>query len=146
MGAFPANARLDLLGHVQRQLNKKEAVVIFPEGDVYRDGVTHPFKNGAARLAINLAKAGQDVPIVPVAIKYSQDGKRASIMVAPPVSAADFLTAVNDQQSAGIKSLSDRLHREVSHLGLSLGALNEAVQLFTSKPRKEWAAKVVRAN
>jgi 1-acyl-sn-glycerol-3-phosphate acyltransferase len=139
MGAFPASARLDLLSHIKRQLTKGEGIVIFPEGDIHRDGVTHKFKSGAARFALNLANEGEEVPIVPVAIRYSEDGKRASIMVAPPISPSEYLSAQDAPQNSAIKALTDRLQREVSHLCLSLGARNEALQLFTSKPRRGWA-------
>lgn len=56
MGAFPASTQFDLQAHINRQLGKDESVVVFPEGDVYRDGVTHPFKCGAARFALNAVR------------------------------------------------------------------------------------------
>ena len=81
MGAFPASARFDLKNHVQQQIAKGEPVVIFPEGDIHRDGTTHPFKSGAARFALSCAESGVDLPIFPVAITYGADGHTAEIAI-----------------------------------------------------------------
>jgi 1-acyl-sn-glycerol-3-phosphate acyltransferase len=143
MGAFPASARLDLQEHVKKQLAKREGVVIFPEGDVYRDGTTHKFKSGAARLALKLGKDGEDVPLVPIAITYSSDGKTARVMVAQPVSAGEYAEAHSEQPMSAVKALTDRLQREVCHLRMSLGVKEDAAQLFTAKVNKSWAGDAV---
>lgn len=139
MGAFPAIARLNLQSHVKRQVEKGESIVVFPEGDIYRDGTTHKFKNGIARFGLNLAKDGLDTPIVPIAIHYSEDGLHAKVMVAPPVSPSEYLDNHAGDVNSAMRPLTERLHREVSHLRLSLGALHEAAALFMNRPRKAWA-------
>jgi 1-acyl-sn-glycerol-3-phosphate acyltransferase len=72
-GSFPADRRLNLMSFVRRQFAKGEPVVIFPEGDIYRDGSTHPFKRGAAKIVLDCLKYGIDLPIVSVAIRYEGD-------------------------------------------------------------------------
>ena len=51
VGAFPAHPKLDFVSHVMQQFKKGEPFVIFPEGNVFYDGHTHPFKKGIARIA-----------------------------------------------------------------------------------------------
>ena len=40
VGAFPAHPRLDFVSHVLNQFKKGEPFVIFPEGNVWRNGHT----------------------------------------------------------------------------------------------------------
>ncbi|HEY9789157.1 MAG TPA: lysophospholipid acyltransferase family protein [Candidatus Obscuribacterales bacterium] len=134
MGAFPASARCDLHGHVETQMAKGEPVVIFPEGDVFRDGKTHRFKSGTARFALNCVKAGLDVPVVPIAITYEDDGRIARIAVAPSVRASEYVAATQDGNPAAVHALSQRLFREVCHLRYQLGSNGDAAVLFQNSP------------
>lgn len=146
MGAFPASARHDLHTHISDQLRKGEGVVIFPEGDIYRDGTTHPFKTGAARFALNAAKSGKNIDIVPVAIRYSEDGRRVQVMVAEAIAANEYLTDSEENSSTqAVRALTDRLHREICHLRVSLGSQQETQSLYTPSSRKNWAPELFRA-
>ena len=82
VGAFPANPRLDIIGHAIRQLEQDEPVVVFPEGNVFYDDEVHRFKQGAAKIALGAWERGLEVPVVPVAINYIRDGKIFSVRVA----------------------------------------------------------------
>jgi hypothetical protein len=53
-----------------QQFKKGEPFVIFPEGNVFYDGHTHPFKKGIARIAFAAHQNNIEVPIVPVGITY----------------------------------------------------------------------------
>jgi 1-acyl-sn-glycerol-3-phosphate acyltransferase len=133
MGAFPASSRFDLKAHVQRQLSKGEPVVVFPEGDIYRDGSTHTFKSGAARLALNAVQEGIDLPVVPVAIKYSADMRSVEVMVAPAVNSAEYEDA---------RTLTERLFREVCHLRYQMGSTADLHVLFENKPSRHWQSSI----
>lgn len=139
MGSFPASTQFDLQSHIERQLRKGEGVVIFPEGDVHRDGLTHSFKSGAARFALNAVRAGVDVPIVPVAMKYSDDLSSVRIKVGEPISTTEYLELFLKESAQAVRSLTDRLQREVCHMRLELGADQEALNLFATKPNRNWA-------
>jgi 1-acyl-sn-glycerol-3-phosphate acyltransferase len=137
LGAFPANPRLDFLGFCRRQAAGGEAIVVFPEGDIYRDGTTHPFKNGAARLALNVASAGIACPVVPCAIAYD-DGpaRRVTVSLGEPVELAAYMSEFAEQSNSAIRSLTVRLQREVSLLRYELGAEAEAAKLFWQHNKK----------
>jgi 1-acyl-sn-glycerol-3-phosphate acyltransferase len=122
MGSFPASTQFDLQGHIGRQLRKGEGVVIFPEGDVHRDGLTHSFKSGAARFALNAVRDGVEVPIVPVAIKYSDDMSNVRIRIGAPIPAQDYYEQFATEAAQAVRTLTDRLQREVCH-----------------KPNRNWA-------
>jgi 1-acyl-sn-glycerol-3-phosphate acyltransferase len=142
MGSFPADPRHDLNGHVERQAQKGEGIVIFPEGDVYRDGTTHPFKAGAARFSLAMSSKGIDVPLIPMAIHYRDDGDTAVVMVSPAVDTACYRTEFEANPAAAVKTLSERLHREVCHLKHSLGSQADSQTLFIGRPPRSWAPSV----
>jgi 1-acyl-sn-glycerol-3-phosphate acyltransferase len=137
MGSFPANARFDLIAHMQRQIRKNEPIVIFPEGDTYRDGTTHRFKNGAARLTLSSAQQNLNFPVIPMAVRYSEDGHAVTIKLAPPIELQQYTSANN--QVAAVQGLTARMHREVCHLKYELGHHEDAALLFAGAPPK-WAA------
>lgn len=139
MGAFPASLKFDLQSHIRSLAAKGEALVVFPEGDIYRDGRTHPFKSGAARFALNCAKAGLNIPIVPVALSYDESGLKARVAVSEPISLDDYLATQNVEPAVATRSLTERLYREVCHLRLMLGSQMDKVSLFTGKALKSWA-------
>jgi 1-acyl-sn-glycerol-3-phosphate acyltransferase len=139
MGGFPASTQFDLQAHIEGQLRKGEGVVIFPEGDIHRDGVTHPFKSGAARFALNAVRSGIQVPIVPIAIKYDDESRSVRIIIGQPIPASEFFAEFQQEPAQAVRSLTNRMQREVCHMRLQLGAEREALQLFTSKPTRNWA-------
>jgi 1-acyl-sn-glycerol-3-phosphate acyltransferase len=145
IGAFPADPRLDLLSFMRKQAQKAEPIVIFPEGDIYRDGSTHAFKKGAARIAMMCAANGLDVPIVPVAIKY--DGTAPDVvrvLVGETVDVSDSVTAYKQNQTTALHNLTLRLHREVCHLKAALGCKQDQVTVFDGKPVRQWVPRVTR--
>ncbi len=143
MGAFPSNPRFDLKAHVLSQLQKGEGVVIFTEGNIFRDGHTHPFKKGAARFALDSAQSGLDVPLIPIAIQYDDVRNVARVMVGQPVELAQYAEEFSHTPTEAVATLTERLQREVGHLRLALGNLNERVVLFASKPLRAWAKHAV---
>lgn len=97
LGGFPINTRqptIAALRHSVELLQHGEALVIFPEGNIFRQPA--PLKPGLARLALQ-AEASQlnlNVQIVPIAIQYSKPlvpwRSAVKIRVYPPLNAADY--------------------------------------------------------
>lgn len=116
MGAFPASTQFDLQAHIEAQLRKGEAVVIFPEGDIHRDGVTHPFKSGAARFALNAVRAGVELPILPIAIRYEDKTGGVSISIGESIAAVDYLNDFQREPAQAVRCLTNRMQREVEYL------------------------------
>jgi 1-acyl-sn-glycerol-3-phosphate acyltransferase len=147
VGAFPANPRFDLLEFMRAQAVKGEPIVIFPEGDIYRDGSTHSFKNGASRIALLCAANEMNIPIVPMAIQYAKTrpDDRARMMIGRPIDVREYVAEYLTSAAVAMRSLSTRLHREVCHLRLNLGEIGDQVTVYTGKPVTRWVPRVVPA-
>lgn len=139
VGAFPADPRYNIMDHMKQQIAKGEPVVIFPEGTVYYDGTTHPFKKGAARIVLACRAEGIDLPIVPMGINYTEGNHRVRGIVGNPIDAGDYVSAGEDEPQAALTRLSTALHREVCHLRHAAGATMDNDTLFVGKKTKSWA-------
>jgi len=73
VGAFPANSRHDLVSYSLERMLKNEPIVVFPEGNIFKDDYLHPFKKGAAKIALEAVSRNYNIPIVPLAIEYNFD-------------------------------------------------------------------------
>ncbi|MEM6596656.1 MAG: lysophospholipid acyltransferase family protein [Cyanobacteria bacterium P01_D01_bin.36] len=76
LGGFPVHVRkpsVKTLRHGVELLKEKEMLVIYPEGDLYRDGI-HPLKPGLARIALRAERSepNLNVQIVPISLEYSE--------------------------------------------------------------------------
>jgi 1-acyl-sn-glycerol-3-phosphate acyltransferase len=138
MGSFPADPRADLINHALGQLKKGEGIVVFPEGNIFRDGSTHNFKNGAAKIAQAAAEHGIDVPVIPAAIHYADDGKVAQIALGTAVQASEYFTDNARTSNNVLRNFCERMHREVCHLRCSLGSIGDRLALFTGARRFHW--------
>lgn len=148
VGAFPADPRFDLHRFVRAQMDKGEALVIFPEGNIFTDGRTHPFKNGAARLALNCAAAGVDLPVIPMALEYVNinNGKdTARCLIGCPIDLKAYVREFREQSNMGIRSLTVRLEREVLILRESLGASADGMRLLSGEPLRMWVPRGVNS-
>ena len=142
-GAFPANPKFDLLTFMRNQAAKAEPIVIFPEGDIHKDGFTKPFKPGAARAALICADDGLDVPIVPMAISYSgSKPDRVRMLVGDPIDVKSRLEGYRAEPLPTIQSLTHQLRREVCYLRAELGSDRDRQFLLESKPTRGWAQSV----
>lgn len=100
LGGFPINVRqpaIASLRHGVELLQQQQMLVIFPEGDIFRDQQVHPLKPGLARLALKaeqtaLTRLG--VKIVPISLSYDQAyptwGSRVQIKIGKPLSVAQY--------------------------------------------------------
>lgn len=77
LGGFPVDTNrpaIATLRHGVDVLQNGETLVIFPEGDIFRDPQIQPLKPGLARLALQAEASQPDlgVKIVPIHLHYSQ--------------------------------------------------------------------------
>ncbi|MBE9051142.1 1-acyl-sn-glycerol-3-phosphate acyltransferase [Nostocales cyanobacterium LEGE 11386] len=99
MGGFPVDPQhpaITTLRHAVELLQHREMLVIYPEGDIYRDGKLHPLKPGIARLSLiaESSHPGLGVKIIPISINYSQPypnwGTDVSIQIGEAIKVADY--------------------------------------------------------
>jgi 1-acyl-sn-glycerol-3-phosphate acyltransferase len=140
-GAFPADAvAYDLRQYFWEQVVKGEPVVIFPEGDIYRDGLTHRFKSGAARMALTCGAAAIPLPVVPMAIRHLPDGT-AIVAIGAPIDVQPYVAENMRDAGAGVRNLTARMYREVSGLSEDLGIEAEESSRNTLVPLRSWMPK-----
>lgn len=141
-GSFPADPRANLIDYVCKQFRKGEGLVVFPEGDIFRDGITHPFKHGAARTALMCAKEGILPPVVPMAITYAKSSPDiAYVLVGAPVDFSYSREQYKSQSVLAMRNLSNQLHREICHLRYELGERGDKDVIFTGKPVRTWVPR-----
>ena len=99
LGGFPVNTdrpSIRTLRYGVEVLLQQEMLVIFPEGNIFRDGSVHPLKPGLARLALSAETThpGLGVQVVPIGIKYSQEypqwGSDVCIRIGAPLKVANY--------------------------------------------------------
>ncbi|KYC37554.1 glycerol acyltransferase [Scytonema hofmannii PCC 7110] len=119
MGGFPVDPQrpsISTLRHGVELLRDGEALVIFPEGGIFRDEKVHSLKPGISRLALSAessdkpgtacakgdklgtacakSERGLGVKIVPITIQYSQPyptwGTDATVRIGCPIEVANY--------------------------------------------------------
>ncbi len=75
-GGFPIDTQqpgISSLRHGVELLRRGETLVMFPEGNIFRDNCLHPLKPGLARLALQAesSQPGLGIKVVPININYS---------------------------------------------------------------------------
>lgn len=99
MGGFPVDTKhpgISSIRHSVELLCQEEALVMFPEGDIFRDGQLHPLKPGLARIALQVESShpGSDLKIVPIGICYSQPlphwGCQVEVKIGSPLKVASY--------------------------------------------------------
>lgn len=108
LGGFPIDTSkpgISSLRYGVELLKAGETLVIFPEGNIFREKQVRSLKPGLARLALQAAssQAKRDIKIVPINIAYSQAipdrGCHVKINIASPLSVANYRTGTNKQQA-----------------------------------------------
>lgn len=101
LGGFAIDTKhpaIATLRHGVELLQAGEMLVIFPEGNIFRDGLTHPLKPGLARIALSAESnhPGLGVKIVPIHLRYSEPfpqwGTEVAIRIGSPLQVADYNT------------------------------------------------------
>ena len=106
MGGFPVNTifpKISSFRHSVELLKEKKMLVIFPEGDIFRDGKVHTLKRGLARIALEVEKKypQSNTKIVPIAIEYSDClptwGTDVNVKIGKPLNVAYYQTKVKEE-------------------------------------------------
>jgi 1-acyl-sn-glycerol-3-phosphate acyltransferase len=101
MGGFPVNTKQPGIGSIRHSvelLRSGEALVIFPEGNIFQDGKLHPLKSGMARIALQVESSQPNVElkIVHISIRYSPLIPHwrcdATVSIGSPLNVADYCT------------------------------------------------------
>lgn len=101
VGGFPVNTRqpgVSSIRHSVELLRNGEALVIFPEGDIFREDQVQPLKPGMARIALQAEsnKSANGLVIVPISIRYSEPvphwGCDVTVNIGSPISVAKYCT------------------------------------------------------
>jgi len=101
LGGFPIDTKhpaISTLRHGVELLQSGEMMVIFPEGNIFRDGTVHPLKPGLARIALSAESnhPGLGVKIVPIHLCYSQPYPRwgcdVTIRIGSPIEVTNYNT------------------------------------------------------
>jgi hypothetical protein len=84
------------------------------------------------------------IPVIPMAVRYSADGREVWIKLAPPLEIDHYLAGQETETQTGaqaraIQGLTQRMHREICHLKYELGYTEDMAVLFAGDPAK-WAA------
>jgi 1-acyl-sn-glycerol-3-phosphate acyltransferase len=101
-------------------LKAGESLVIFPEGNIFRDRQLQPLKPGLARLALQAAAARPDLKIVPIHLSYHplipSWGAQVEVKIGAPLNVSDY-TLNRPKQAA--QALTVDLTLALEHLGES---------------------------
>ncbi|MEO0456744.1 MAG: 1-acyl-sn-glycerol-3-phosphate acyltransferase [Cyanobacteria bacterium P01_A01_bin.114] len=99
LGGFPVNVRrpaIATLRHGVKLLQQQQMLVIFPEGDIFRDNQVHRLKPGLARIALKAQQGikNHDVNIVPISLQYDRPcpvwGSRVKIQIGTPLQVSQY--------------------------------------------------------
>lgn len=122
MGGFPVDTRhpaIASLRHAVDVLTGGQMLVIYPEGNIFRDGKVHPLKPGISRLALSAEShhPGLGVKIVPVGINYSEPypswGTDVNIQIGAAINVQDYIPGKAKQNA---KRLTDDLTKSLERL------------------------------
>jgi 1-acyl-sn-glycerol-3-phosphate acyltransferase len=145
LGGFAVNQRrpsISSLRYPIALLRAQQQLVIFPEGNIFRQGRVNPIRPGLARLALQAtAQIDQAIPIVPIGIAYSHAIPRwrdsVRVELGSPIStlAYDDLPRkqASDQLTADLQTLLAQLNDRVR---LAIAALPETPDA-TTRPAVE---------
>lgn len=108
MGGFPVDTErpgIDSLRHSAKLLQDEEMLVIFPEGNIFRDNKVHNLKRGVALISLEVASEtpNQNVKILPISIKYDRQypswGSKVHVDIGLPLNVENYVTKSLRQSS-----------------------------------------------
>ena len=133
MGGFPVNTKQPGIGSIRHSvelLRNGEALVIFPEGNIFQDGQLHPLKSGMARIALQVesSQPNVDLKIVPISIRYSQLVPHwrcdATVTIGSPLNVADYCTKSAKKSAQQLTNNMERAMRSLDEDRASVDAVH----------------------
>ncbi|NEP47398.1 MAG: 1-acyl-sn-glycerol-3-phosphate acyltransferase [Moorea sp. SIO3C2] len=125
VGGFPVDTGRGGVSSIRQTvevLSNGEALVMFPEGNIFRNGEVNRLKPGMARIALQVESShpGIGLNIVPISLNYSQPipkwGCDVTVTVGAPISVEDYSTK---SVKTGAAQLTHDLHQAMSNLDRS---------------------------
>ncbi|MBA2290994.1 MAG: 1-acyl-sn-glycerol-3-phosphate acyltransferase [Gemmatimonadales bacterium] len=110
-----------MFAQVHQALASERCIALFPEGTSHSDPHLHPFKTGAARIALGAASAGIDVRIVPAGLFYTAKStfrSGALLSVGEPIVVPADTGRAGDQDPGAVRALTDRLEEALARVTL----------------------------
>lgn len=116
LGGFPIDTTKPGIGTIRHSvelLHQGQMLTIYPEGNIFRDGILHPLKKGLARIAIQSVslKPDLDLQIIPISLNYEHPipkfRDRASVIIGQPLQ-------VQDYQHLSSKKGAEELHLDLT--------------------------------
>lgn len=140
VGAFPADPKSDLIGFAEEGFRKGDGLVVFPEGTVYYDGVLHPFKLGAAKVALSAQSNGIPVKVIPASIVYEWGQPNvARIIFGEPVDLESYAQRYEKDALGVARNLTESLYREVAALRSEISGTPNACLDSHCKINRSWS-------
>ncbi len=106
--------------------DKKEVLLIFPEGQSHSDSSLRPLKTGAARLVLGASDASRQVPVVlPIGLSFSNKGRFRStvfVKIGEPIATDQFLPGGGED---AVKHLTEAIYRGLDDVTLNLDSHEE---------------------
>lgn len=108
LGGFPINTKRPAIASLRHGVDLLEAgemLVIFPEGNIFREDRIQSLKPGLARLAIQaeMQKKNLGVQIVPISIHYSHPlvpwRCRVKVCISPTIQVAEYCTGCSKRDA-----------------------------------------------
>jgi 1-acyl-sn-glycerol-3-phosphate acyltransferase len=128
LGGFPINTRrpaIASLRHGVELLEAGETLVIFPEGNIFREDQIQPLKPGLARLAIQaeMQKKNLGVQIVPISIHYSHPlvpwRCKARVCIGPTIQVAEYCTGSPKRDAQQLNVIFQSVLEQLADRGVS---------------------------
>ncbi|MDP1826862.1 MAG: 1-acyl-sn-glycerol-3-phosphate acyltransferase [Archangium sp.] len=112
------------------------AITLFPEGKSHSEPQLAELKTGAARIALEAARKGAAVRLVPVGITYEAKNRfksRVHVEVAPPLPATDFLEAAGEDPHQAAVRFTEAIAAALRQVTLNLDAWEDLPILETAE-------------
>ncbi len=109
LGGFPVDVRrpaIATLRHGMQLLQNQQTLVIFPEGDIFRQKQIQRLKPGLARLALQAEQLTPSlgVKVLPIYLDYDSPcptfGSNVEVRIGQPLAVKDYLTSGSAKQQA----------------------------------------------
>lgn len=124
MGGFPVDTQrpaIATLRHTVELMLQGEMLVIYPEGNIFRDGQVHHLKSGVGRLALTAESMHPDldVKILPVGFNYSQPfpnwGTDVKINIGEAIKVGDHINGCLKKDAKSLTANLTNKLQELSH-------------------------------
>ncbi|MEM8614582.1 MAG: lysophospholipid acyltransferase family protein, partial [Cyanobacteria bacterium P01_H01_bin.105] len=109
LGGFPVDVRrpaIATLRHGVQLLQNQQTLVIFPEGNIFREKEVHQLKPGLARLALQAEQSTPNlgVKVLPIYLDYDSPhpsfGSRVEVRIGKPLDVSNYLAPRSAKQQA----------------------------------------------